>query len=233
MRGRLEVLLPTAVAFLFGIGTGVVIHHAVTTGRQAEPGSGPERARAAPATPAGGATAADEAAQVAEMERMLAVHEQLVEDNPDDPSLMRTVGNYRSLLGDQRGALAMYERARELQGAAAPVEERSQLLVDIAVSRAELGDTMEAIAMLEEAAALDPEDVRSRLSQAYLYLTRVMPSPPPGFDRREAVSRTESLLDEVLAIDPDNADALQFRQLIDSVRRTRPGAMPDETTAGQ
>ena len=79
----------------------------------------------------------------------------------------------------------------------------------------------EALDALEEASALEPSNVSPRLVQVYVYMRRIMPAPPEGFDRLGAVRRAEELLDEVLTIDPGNAEASQLKQAIVSVRRGR------------
>lgn len=221
MAVRQDVALPAAVTFAIGLVAGFLVAHAVGRGRQVAP----EARTAVPgaAAPAASPSGGGQAEQAREL---LTVHEGLLADNPDDPDLLRTVGNYRSLLGDQEGALEVYGRAEELTRGSEAGEDRVALLVDMGVAHAELGDLPEALRLLEDAAALDATDVRSRLSQVYLYLTRVMPAPPPGFDRREAVHRAERLIDEVLAIDPHQSDALQFKQLIDSARASRPAGTP-------
>ena len=218
---RLEVALPATVTFVFGLAAGLVIGHVVT--KDGEPAQGPPPVAAVSPeqvqAPAGGPSEA-------EARRTLDVHLQLLEGKPDDVHLLRTVGNYHAMLGELDQAMARYRRAEELARAGADQAELPQLLVDRAVVHAEQGDLPQALEVLQEAAALDPEDTRSRMSAAYLYLVRVMPAPPPGFDRRTAVQKAEILLDEVLALEPDNADARRFKDLIVSVRQGRLGTPP-------
>lgn len=216
---RLDVALPSAFSFVFGAAVGLVVGWLAATGGQTDPhgGDGAQASAAGSGAPA----AADAAAREVQLRETLAMHEQLLADQPDNARLQRTVGEYQAMLGEYEPALARYERAEELARGAGDDEELAQVLVDRGLAEAELGRFEQSLAHLAEAADMRPEDVTPRLVQAYLYLTRIMPSPPPGFDRREAVTRAEELLDEVLSLEPGNADARRFKDLIESVRRSR------------
>ncbi len=225
---RLHVALPAIVTFVFGAAFGLI------AGRMAfgpKPGQAHGAGQAAPARAgeaARPAPAVDPAAEEADLRRTLEAHEKLLVASPDDVRLLRSVGNYRALLGKHEDALAAYRRAREVASAAGDTPQVVQVLVDEGVSLAEAGDLGEAFALLREAATLDPKDTRSRLTQVAIYILRVMPQPPPGFDRKEAVATAERLLAEVEAIEPANPHAAEFRGIIDSVRasmgRPREGA---------
>jgi tetratricopeptide (TPR) repeat protein len=218
---RLEVALPAAVAFMVGAATGLTIGWVAGKGGQVAPAAQPTTATA-PSEPA---AAADEQAQ---LRQMLAVHEKLLADDPESPTLLRTVGTYHSALGEHDEALGYLEKAEEnAQRAALEPAERAAILTDLGIVHAERGDVAQALEKLRAASSLDPGDARSRLAQVYVYLTRVMPNPPPGTDRKQAVATAEALLAEALAIEPTNADALQFKALLDSVRKSRAPTMPD------
>jgi len=222
MAVRLEVALPACVAFLFGVVTGLTVSHVVAKRNAPDP-----HPNVAPAAQPDAAPQA--AAEEAQLRQMLGVHEKLLAEKPDDASLLRMVGNYHVALQQHSQALELLSRAEAAARAQGlPPDQLAAILVDQGVALADSGELEPSLRTLEQAATLDPADVRSRLAQAYLYLTRIMPNPPPGFDRREAAARADALIDDVLAIDPANADALQFRQLMDSVRRSR--QMGDATT---
>jgi tetratricopeptide (TPR) repeat protein len=218
---RPEVALPAAMTFVFGVAVGIVVSHAISHPPVLP---APAAAAAAPAQPAG--EPADTAGEQARLREMLATHEKLLADRPDDLTLLRTVGDYHAALGHHDEAMEHFLHAEDIaRRDALPPATLAAILTEKGIVSAESGDVASALRTLEEASRLDEKDARSRVVQVYVYLTRVMPSPPEGFDRRQAVERAEALIAEALAIEPTNADALQFKALIDSVRqRSRPGA---------
>jgi tetratricopeptide (TPR) repeat protein len=221
MAVRADVAVPSVIAFLFGAACGLVTGWLVGSGGQTEAGA--PAAAAAPVEGGGGSGAPSAAQQEREMREALRMHEELLAASPDNARLVRTVAEYHAALGGHEKALAMYAQAEELiRRDGLPDEELVEVLFDRGLSLAELSRVREAIDSLEAAVELDPRSVKARLVQVFIYLRRVMPAPPPGFDRRDSVLRAEQLVNEVLAIDPSNADALGFKRTIDSVRASLP-----------
>lgn len=222
---RVNAALPAVLTFVFGLAFGLVAGRILwgDATRSAETA----RAGAAPAAMGGSAMgegsgqppARDEGPSPEKLRALLAQHEALLAKTPDDVGLLRTVGQYHAMLDEQEKALERYGRARELAEKAGDAGQAQQILIDEGIALSEAKDVKGAFAKLREAAARDPKDVRSRLTQVAIYLMRVMPAPPEGFDRKAAVADAETLLDEVQAIDPQNPTALEFRGYIDSVRQ--------------
>jgi hypothetical protein len=215
---RLEVALPVSIAFIFGCAVGLVIGHVLGKGGQVRP----QQAAATEAAPQEAPD--DEAHSEARLLQMLDVHEKLLTEKPDDVGLLTTVGNYRAAVGRLDEAEQAFAKAETLarQGQGSP-RELAQVLSGQAMVLAERGDPMAAVAKCDEAASLDVADVQSRALQVYIYMTRIMPSAPPGLDRKETVRKVKSRIEEILALDPQNADALQFKELIEGVERSRGG----------
>jgi tetratricopeptide (TPR) repeat protein len=210
---RADLVLTAAIALVFGLAAGLLIGHSL--------GGGAPR----PAPAAEVANEHDAHLDPDEARRMLALHEELLARSPEDVGLLQTVGEYRTLAGDLDGALAAYTQAVDLASArgAAP-SALADLVLRVGVVQVERGEIGEGLESFDEAAALDPGDVSSRLSSVWVLVNRVMMAPPPGWTRKDAVARAEALIAEVLAIDPAQPDALELRQLIDAMRRTAPGA---------
>jgi hypothetical protein len=216
---RLQVALPAVLTFVFGVAFGIVAGRMLFTrpaqapGMQAQAmpmGAGPQaEAQQAEPTPA---------EVEAESRRMLDLHAQQLAKAPDDVGLNRMVANYHVDLGESDEALALYGRARELAEKAGDAAQVTDIMIDEGIALVEKGDIAGGLKRMEDAAARDPKDIRGRLTRTVVYLQRVMPSPPPGFDRRQALASAEGLIAEVLAIDPQNEYALQFRSTIESVR---------------
>ena len=233
---RLQVVLPAVVMFVFGVGVGFVVSWAATQAKQVEPsvdgamaqggapmGEGPGPMGGGGAMGGGSDHEGEQAPQSpdedpAVMRQRLALHEQLLAKNPEDVRLLRTVGNYQGLLGDNDAALATYAKAEKLARDKGESTQLVEILCDEGVSLAEKRDLVGAFAKLDEARRLSPSDTRSRLTAAVILMTRVMPSPPPGFDRKEAVVKAEALLGEVLAIEPNEPNATQMLGLINQIR---------------
>lgn len=234
---RLQVALPAIVTFIFGLAFGLVAGKILWV---AAPGPGSGGAQPDLRTGSAGNMGAPPPQQQAQgpddaqMRQMLAAHEGLLEKDPANLSLVRTVGNYHAILGQNEQALTLYARAMELAEKEGNASEVTDIMIDQGVALVEQGDVAGGLKRLEEASARDDKDVRSRLTRAAVYLERVMPAPPPGFDRKQALTSAESVLDEVEAIEPDNEFAVQFRSAINGVRtmmgRPREGAAPPAPT---
>ena len=215
---RAEVAVPSSIAFLFGSALGLVVGWVVATGGQTEVKSSPQAM-----SQGGGAQQA--ASQEVQLREALAMHEELLAGDPTNPRLLRTVGEYHAALGDHGVALQRYAEARRLIDAdPSQSVELPELLFDQALSLAELDRYAEALALLEEATEVEPANTSPRLIQVYIYMRRIMPNPPPGFDRREALAKAEALLGEILELEPSHPEALELKQAIDSVRQSRQGA---------
>lgn len=220
MAVRLEVALPVSIAFIFGCAVGLVVGHLVGKGGQVRP----QPQQAASEGPAQQQAPQDEAHSEAQMLQMLDVHEKLLVDKPDDVGLLTTVGNYRAAVGKLDEADAAYAKAETLarQGQGS-TRELAQVLAGQAMVLAERGNPMAAVAKCDEAAELDVTDVQSRALQVYIYMAQVMPAAPPDLDRKATVAKVKARIAEILALDPQNADALQFQSLIEGVERSRSG----------
>ena len=153
-----------------------------------------------------------------EYRKRLALHEALLEKSPEDVRLLQTVGNYHGLLGDNAKAMEVYAKAETSSRKEATTDNLIEVLTDQAVSLTELGDLPGALAKLKEAEGIAPKDTRSRLTHAVVLMTRVMPNPPPGFDRKSAVLEAEELLKAVLVIEPSEPHALELLGMIGSIR---------------
>ena len=218
---RAEVAVPSAIAFVFGAAAGLVIGWLIATGGQTQPDAPAARqAQRAPQQ----AAEPTEAEREMQLRESLSMHEELLAQSPDNPRLHRTVGEYHAALGEHDQALAAYAEAEALAQASGDGAEIPKILFDRGLSLAEMDQYREALDALEQAAAMEPSNVAPRLIQVYIYMRRIMPAPPPGFERRAALARAEELLGEILEIDPNNGEALQLTQAIASVRRGREAA---------
>lgn len=217
MAFRAEVAVPAGIAFLFGSALGLTVGWVIATGGQTEVSPAPSgRGAAQQAAPQ------QAASQEVQLRESLAMHEELLAGDPENPRLLRTVGEYKAALGEHQKALEHYDAAEAiLRADPSGASELPQLLFDRALSLAELDRYRESLDLLETAAELQPQDVTPRLIQVYIYMRRIMPAPPPGFDRREALAKAELLLAEILRIDPGNREALDLQGAIESVRRGR------------
>lgn len=212
---RMQIVLPAILMFVFGVGAGLVAGYVAWAGRQVEPSGEPPPQQAAAAQGQQGESGED---NPEELRRRLALHEALLEKSPDDARLLRTVGNYHGLLGDNTKAMDVYGRAEKLAREKADAESLVAVLTDQAVSLTEMGDLSAAFGKLSEAETAAPKDTRSRLTHAVILMTRVMPNPPPGFDRKSAVLEAEQLLKDVLSIEPSEPNALELLAMIGSIR---------------
>jgi tetratricopeptide (TPR) repeat protein len=221
---RLEVALPAIMTFLFGLGAGVVIGYVAWEGNQEEPAAtatsspsspppqaadGSESRRAAPRSP-------DDDPEV--LRKRLEIHQQLLAANPEDVRLLRTVGNYHGMLGQQDEALEAYSKAEALARQKGETTQLVEILTDQAVAMTEKEDFLAAFAKLAEARKAAPTDTRSRLTEAVILMSRVMPSQAPIIDRKEAVARAEALLREVLVIQPGEPNAVEMLSMIEAIR---------------
>jgi hypothetical protein len=230
---RLKAALPAVLTFAFGLSFGLVVGHSLWAGRQKVPVAMPEETdEEAPAQ----ADAGQEGPSPEEVRKLLASHAELLKASPDDIRLLRSVGNYHAMLNEQDEALAKYAHAEEVARASGDKEALAQILTDQAVSLAEKGDIIACFAKIDAAREADPKDVRSRLTGAAILMVRVMPSPPPGWERKQVVARAENLLDEIDVLEPQNPYAREFREHINSVRqmmgRPRPDAPPGAAMPG-
>jgi tetratricopeptide (TPR) repeat protein len=225
---RADVAVPSGIAFLFGSALGLTAGWVIATGGQTEPDRGQSGRRAAPQQ---AAPQQDAASQEMQLRESLAMHEELLAGDSENPRLLKTVGEYHAALGGHDKALEFYARAETaLRADPAFASEVPQLLFDQALSLAELDRYRESLAMLEEASEMEPQNVSPLLIQVYIYMRRIMPAPPPGFDRREALARAEVLLADILRIEPGHGEALQLQQAIASVRSSR--SAPEGGSAG-
>ena len=232
---RLQAALPAILTFIFGVAFGLIAGRMLWT----KPAAAPPSA-AAPMMGGGAGEGMqqqqepDPAQAEAETRRMLALHEQQLAKSPDDVGLTRIVANYHADLGEADEALALYARARELAEKAGDEAQVTDIMIDEGIELVEKGDIKGGLERMAQAATRDPKDVRGRLTRVVVYMQRVMPAPPPGFDRKEALASAETLIAEVLAIDPQNEFAIQFQQTIDGVRGSmkRPGAAPPGEASG-
>jgi tetratricopeptide (TPR) repeat protein len=221
---RTEVVLPSLFACLFGVAAGLVIGFQVGKGGQVEADEARSRRGPAPAGARGeeqGAAPDDAARREMQLREAIASHEEALTEDPDNIQLLWTVAGFHVSLGQPEEALTYYARADAVM-ASGSVEvtdaERENALVDEALAHAGVGEMRGALHRLEEAVVMNPSGTRSRMAQIWLYVMRIMPNPPPGFDRKEAAARAEELIIEVLEIQPGHPQATQFQQLIDSVR---------------
>lgn len=211
---RLQVALPAILTFIFGLGAGIVVGYVAWSGKQVTPSLEPPPMQEAAAAPQGqGGEDNPE-----EYRKRLALHEALLEKNPEDIRLLRTVGNYHGLLGDNARAMEVYAKAETVARKETTTDNLVEVLTDQAVSLTELDDLPGALAKLKEAEGVAPKDTRSRLTHAVILMTRVMPNPPPGFDRKSAVLEAEQLLKDVLAIEPAEPNAVELLGMIASIR---------------
>lgn len=235
MNARLHVALPAALTFVFGVGFGLVVSRVAWSGRQAVPRADGMPSAATPTT--GGASPHDgdglDDPQI--LRKSLAQHEALLVASPEDIGLLRAVGNYRSMLGENDEALEIYARAEALARTKGDITQLVNILTDAGVALAEKGQYAEGLAKLDQAKATEPQDTRSRLTAALILLTRIMPAPPPGWDRKQAGERAEALLREVLVIEPGESNATEMLGMIASIRGSmargnmpHPGALPAE-----
>lgn len=213
---RLQVALPAVVTFVFGLAFGLVAGRILWVGQPAA--GGMAQAQGAP-PPRQQQQESAGGAEEAQIRAMLAAHEGLLKEKPEDLGLLRTVGNYHAILNENDQALEYYAKAMDLAVKAGDDAQVTDILIDEGVSLVEKGDIAAGLRKLEEASAREPKNVRARLTRVAVYLERVMPQPPPGFDRKEALVSAESVLDEVDAIEPGNEFAVQFRATIDGVRQ--------------
>lgn len=233
---RLAVALPAILTFAFGLGAGVVIGYVAWEGGQAAPSAASAASAAAPGAAGGGearraaAPPADEDPEI--LRKRLEIHEQLLDASPEDVRLLRTVGNYRAMLDRQDEALEVYGRAEALARRKGETTQLVEILTDQAVALTEKEDFTAAFAKLDEAGKAAPADTRSRLTAAVILMTRVMPSPSPIIDRKEAVARAESLLREVLVIQPNEPNAVEMLGMIEAIRAQMGRAAPAGAPAG-
>ena len=227
---RLQVALPAIITFVFGVAFGLVAGKMLFTRPAEAPGLQAQAMPMGAGPQAAGQQAEPTAAEVeAESRRMLDLHAQQLAKAPDDVGLNRMVANYHVDLGESDEALVLYARARELAEKAGDAAQVTDIMIDEGIALVEKGDVAGGLKGMEEATARDPKDIRGRLTRTVVYLQRVMPSPPPGFDRRQALTSAEELIAEVLQVDPQNEYALQFRSTIESVR----GMMRQNAAAGE
>ena len=230
----LAAALPAILMFVFGLCAGVLVGYATWGGAQVEPAAAQMApARAGESAQAQGgqdrrAAAPPPDEDPAVLRKRLEVHEGLLAESPEDVRLLRTVGNYHGMLGQQDEALAAYAKAEALARQKGETTQLVEILTDQAVALTEKEDFTAAFAKLDEAGKAAPSDTRSRLTAAVILMTRVMsaPTPPPGFDRKESVLRAEALLREVLVIQPNEPNAVEMLGYIESIRAQRDRGAP-------
>lgn len=227
---RLQVALPAVIMFVFGLAFGLVAGRILWAGPAGhQHGEGEEIARMGEPPPeqSGGMDDASGMPTEADLRRLLASHEELLKQKPEDPDLARTVGNYHSMLGENDIALDYYAKAKDYAAKAGDQAKVTDIMTDEGVALVEKGDIPGGLKVLEEASARDAKDVRSRLTRVAVYMERAIASPPPGWDRKKIVADAEAALTEVEALEPGNEYAIQYRATIDGIRqmmgRPRPG----------
>jgi hypothetical protein len=219
---RLQVALPAVLTFVFGLAFGLVAGRILwVTPADSRHAGVPRSGEAEGMAGDGGGMTSGEAQDMGDgspdprqMRAMLDAHLKLLKDKPDDLNLTRTVGNYHAMLGENDEALVLYARAREIAETTKDEAQITDIMIDEGIALVDKNDVAGGLRRLEEASARDPKDVRSRLTRVAVYMQRVMPQPPPGFDRKIAINEAERLLDEVQAIDPANPFGSQFRATI-------------------
>ncbi|MEM7243815.1 MAG: hypothetical protein AAF533_00650 [Acidobacteriota bacterium] len=221
MATRLEVALPAAVAFVFGTACGGIAGWLAATGGQLQPDlSRPLPLAGSSSAPPPAATSAEDAERERQLRENLDRHLELVESDPGNVKLWRSIAEFQLGLNLLEDARASYEKAVTLAEGEGDDEELGKILMGQALLLSEAGENVEALDLLDRSSALMPESIRPRLMAAFVCMTQLMPNPPPGYDRKDAVERAEKNLAEVLLLSPGHPEALRMQGMIDNVRRS-------------